>query len=845
MIRPLAVTIVVALAAGGVWAGSGTWTSGGPDGGPVEALIFDPATSSTLYAATRYSAVFRSADGAATWGQAGAGLPRQIRSLAVTADGVLLALDEGAGVFRSTDDGASWQQSLAVLATALGADPTNAGTAYVGTSLGEVHKTTDGGASWTAGVAGLPESRVDCLVVDPLTPSTVYLCIDGDAVYRSTDGGLSWVARSSGIPGLDVVSMVIDPLAPAKLYIATDDGLFNTTDGGGSWTQLADPGAVVISRLAIDPTVPASLLAGSFGRIYRSTNSGAGWSELTTGVPPAEILALAVDPASSSILYAGTGAGVIRSTDTGASWSPVNAGLRSVRVDRLAVDPIVPSTLFAASRESGIFKSTDGGTSWAAANAGLGELTIADVALAPSAPANLYAAQQLGLRRSLDGAASWSDPVTDPLDFGPQGPQVAALAVDPLDAATLFASQGGEVGFGSGPGILRSVDAGVSWQRVFQPAEVVVVRAGGVAVDPADPNRVLAALSGQPFGEVTFAALLFRSLDGGATWDEVESWPALASVALDYDPLAPATVYALISPNAGFAVLRSLDGGGSWSELPVGAPCVNDLLPDPATAGTLWAACDPVWVSTDGGASWSAFDATGFPTGVGGALALALAQGATPALHAGTSVGVYSYAFPPQADLAVSKDDGLTELFPGDPLSYTIGVTNLGPAPVLGATVSDDLAADLACTWSCAGAAGGVCDPAPPAGDLAESVDLPVGATVTFTADCTLGLGATGQLLNTASAQVPPDAVDPIAGNDAATDVDAVLTAGACGTFDHRHLSNVVLAGSETIEACSSISAGPAVEVISAVVFRAPSITLFELSVTGGSFTVFNEVPTP
>ena len=170
--RPLGLALVVVLAAGEVRAGSGEWTSAGPDGGPVGALVFDPATSSTLYTGTRHNAVFRSADGAATWGEAGTGLPRLIRSLAVTADGVLLAVGEDPGVFRSTDDGASWQQVLGNLATGLGADPATAGTAYAGTSLGLVYKTTNGGAGWTSSGAGLPESRVECVVVDPLTPST-------------------------------------------------------------------------------------------------------------------------------------------------------------------------------------------------------------------------------------------------------------------------------------------------------------------------------------------------------------------------------------------------------------------------------------------------------------------------------------------------------------------------------------------------------------------------------------------------------------------------------------------------------------------------------------------------
>jgi uncharacterized repeat protein (TIGR01451 family) len=846
--RRLAVWVALAsVASGSAWGGGFVWTSGGPDGGPVEALVFDPAASSTLYAASRHNAVFRSVDAAASWAVAGAGLPPAVRSLAITADGTLFAIGEEPGVFRSIDDGASWQLVLDEPATAVAAEPTATGTVYAGTTQGSVHRTTNAGASWTSSSQGLAQDPITRLAVDPLTPSTLYLGLGSAGVYKSTDGGVSWTDKNQGIVGATALSLVIDPQAPSTLYIASNLGLFKSTDGAESWNEAGDPLGVFVSRLAIDPNVPSTLLAGAFGRILVSSNGGVAWSDVSLGVPPAEVLALAVDPSSTTTFYAGTEAGFIKSLDSGASWTAANLGLRSVRVERLAVDPGAPETLYAASPESGIFRSVDAGASWAAVGSGLGELAIADLALASSLPQTLYAAQARGLRRSQDGGASWSNPVTDPELFGLLGPEVVSLAADPLDALTLFAANRavGVRDDGSGPGVLRSTDGAVSWLRVLEPAGLSAVQPGQVAIDPTDPDRVLAAFGGRETGGIAEVSVIQSSLDGGSTWSERLRRAGADFIAFDFDPLAPGTVYGLVDPGPGFAALRSLDGGAGWSDLPLALPCLNDLLPDPVTAGTLWAACDPVYTSDDGGATWTMFDATGLPAGGGGVLVLARAGGASETIHAGTPVGVFSYSDLPVADLAVTKDDGVTEVGAGGALTYTIEVTNLGPADAFGAGITDDLPVELTCTWACVGAAGGICEPAPPAGDLDETVDLPLGATVTLTASCTVDGGAGGLLVNTAVAVPPVDTVDPVAGNDTATDTDVVPEPGPCGTFNDRHLSDVVLAGSETVEACVSITAGPGVEVTSEVLFRAPLIAITELSVTSGSFTAVNEAPTP
>jgi uncharacterized repeat protein (TIGR01451 family) len=125
------------------------------------------------------------------------------------------------------------------------------------------------------------------------------------------------------------------------------------------------------------------------------------------------------------------------------------------------------------------------------------------------------------------------------------------------------------------------------------------------------------------------------------------------------------------------------------------------------------------------------------------------------------------------ADLAVTKTDGVNSVPQGGSVTYTIVVTNHGPDPVIGATVSDALPAALTLTdWTCAPSAGSACtaDGAAPTG----TVDLPSGGSATFTATATVAATATGTLVNTASVSPPAGVADGNPANDSARDVDAI-----------------------------------------------------------------------
>src|SRR6185503_18937180 len=81
--------------------------------------------------------------------------------------------------------------------------------------------------------------------------------------------------------------------------------------------------------------------------------------------------------------------------------------------------------------------------------------------------------------------------------------------------------------------------------------------------------------------------------------------------------------------------------------------------------------------------------------------------------------------------------------------------------------------ASLTCTWTCVGAGGGTCT-ASGSGNINDTVNLPSGGSVTYTASCTISASATGSLSNTATVAAPGGVTDPNPGNNSATDVDGL-----------------------------------------------------------------------
>ena len=153
-----------------------------------------------------------------------------------------------------------------------------------------------------------------------------------------------------------------------------------------------------------------------------------------------------------------------------------------------------------------------------------------------------------------------------------------------------------------------------------------------------------------------------------------------------------------------------------------------------------------------------------------------------------------------QADLSITKTDGVTSAIPGQSVTYTIKVRNLaGPDGATGATVVDNFPTGLSCLWTCQAVGGGSCTPGQAAGNINDTVLLPAGATLTYTAVCDIDPGATGTLANTATVTPPPGTTDPAPGNNSASDLDTVLAPSANLSITKTDNRTTAVPGQDTV----------------------------------------------
>jgi photosystem II stability/assembly factor-like uncharacterized protein len=406
----------------------------------------------TIFVGSYYNGIHRSSDGGQTFAPANTGLPGFLTSYALVAvpSGGLTATS--AGLYRTTNDGLSWTK-----------------------------------VSGTGGLPNIPVYDVASFGNDVWAA----LGTTPPAVAHSRDGGATWQTSSAGIVATHINSV---RSVGASVLAATDGGLYQSTDGGSTWSFYPrSPSNITGLHILVSGD---AVWAGSFGNrngIVRSLDAGRTWVGTNAAVNFAIVRALV---ANGSTIVAGGESGAFRSTDGGATFAPLAAGsgLPSGGGSYVYALEHIGNTFFAATTASGVYKSTDG-ASWTPANVGLPPGLAAYSLVADGN--TLYLGSSNTVYRSMDAGGSWS------LAGAPTAAQPYTVYTLLVSSGTLFA---GLYGFGGTAtnGLFKSTDGGTTWQ----PAQ------SGLPSNA--PVFALAAAAGNLWAGTQSG--LYRSTDGGHTW---------------------------------------------------------------------------------------------------------------------------------------------------------------------------------------------------------------------------------------------------------------------------------------------------------------------------------------
>lgn len=337
-----------------------------------------------------------------------------------TTEGLWKTSDGGATWKRTTSD--------RVIVNDVLIDPRRPERVLLATDRGGVLASNDGGLTFTVSNHGFTHRQVATLLLDPNRPNELLAGILNDkefgGVFVSHDGGQTWTQMSEGLEGHDVfvlrrtaantlvagtdsgvferkatepmwtaanriveektvpvpgkknatttktvVSTLTAHISALELsgqtwYAASSQGMFISTDAGGTWSPKSLPTLKYVSSLALSGNMA---VAASRNAIAVSVNSGETWLSPKPMPPDFLINSVAVD--STGTIWLAARDGMFRSSDLGDTWKRV-ISLRLSNIAAVQIDTDNQRILATGVASMNVYESTDNGRSWTPINTG-------------------------------------------------------------------------------------------------------------------------------------------------------------------------------------------------------------------------------------------------------------------------------------------------------------------------------------------------------------------------------------------------------------------------------------------------------------------------------------------
>lgn len=638
-------------ASGGVWKTTNNGTTFNPvfDSAGVYsigAVAIDPVRPHVVWVGTGEcnaqrsvgwgDGVYKSEDGGRTWRNMGLKSSEHIGRIVVdpnhpdtvwvAAQGPLWGPGGERGLYRTEDGGNSWRKVLDISentgVTDVVLDPRDSKVVYaaswqrrrhVFTYVGGgvesgIHRSVDGGATWTKLRSGLPGGELGRigLAIPPKRPDWVYATVEasnGGGTYRTADLGNTWEKRGDTVSqGMYYGQIVCDPVDPERVFIL---GVANqvSDDGGRTVAPLGERNKHVDNHaLWIDPDDTRHILAGCDGGIYESFDRGATWV-FKSNLPIAQFYRVAVDDAKPYYhVYGGTQdnnslGGPSRSNNPRGVGSSEWFVLQGGDGFHQAVEPGNPDIVYTEYQDGGIARldKRTGRRVGIQPIPGPGEPPYrfywdSPLLVSPHNPKRIWFAGNI-VFRSDDRGDSWtaaSPDLTKRIDRNRLPVMGAAQRLDTLARGQSTSFYGNVISLDESPkvegllyagtddGLVQATqDSGKIWRRIDSfPGVPLGTYVGRILASKHSPDRVYALFDNHKNAD--FAPYALRSNDRGVTWESIvgtlpKNAPALS---IAEDPVDPDILYI----GTEFGLYVSVDKGAGWHKVPGLPPIpVRDL----------------------------------------------------------------------------------------------------------------------------------------------------------------------------------------------------------------------------------------------------------------------------
>jgi photosystem II stability/assembly factor-like uncharacterized protein len=469
-----------------------------------------------------------------------------------------------------------------------------------------VHNPVTTAANWTfVGPSTIPNygggmGRLNTIELNPINPNTMWVGSANGGLWQTTDGGQTWTSNTDFLPAIGIADIAIDPVDTMNMYIATGDGygyeaggwfwggtytagVMKSTDGGLTWNTTGLTYSMtdnnIVQRLIINPANPQVLIAAARDGVWRSADAGATWTQVSNQ----HMYDLEINVANDSIIYGSGGTKIYRSTDMGLTWSTLASGIGGGGRISIAVTEADSMMIYALSANGNVYRSVNASTFTFMGTPGVSFYGYYDAVLAVS-PFNADELMVGGLEieGSLDGGVSWFPRGNW---YGWPGPDYVHadnhdLFYHPTAMNTVFSCNDG--------GIFKSTNAGGYWTNL----------SGGIAISQYyrmggyEPDTAIVYLGQQDNGVVRKTA--------GNTYDMVVFADGMESV-VDYT-----NFFHVLTSTQNGDMQKSNDGGSNFINVSpaTNASWVMPIVIDPADPNTYYAGYDELWESNDQGYTW-------------------------------------------------------------------------------------------------------------------------------------------------------------------------------------------------------------------------------------------------